>query len=324
MLTRQRPLPRETVHLPFDRGPYRMSMDLTTVPERDWFEIDEHYAAEIAERRQLLADAHDDVFGAVPGSTAARAEALNVVVTALAKHHPDWFTRDRGTLRNHLTGEVWNLKYPPVDPLELAGRLLQDDLCIIQEGPVPPPEAGEADHEAGATAPLFTAAVLCFPSRWRLSEKLGKPLAGVHGSVPLYAKRLERPVDRFMHHLKPSRIACRLNWSIVDNPTLFQPAGKWRAEGGAGITPDNAGEHLYLRVERQTLRRLPSSGAVLFGIRVHVYQSARIIDARLAPGLADAIAALPPESVHYKSVGPIRAPLLGWLAARAGTADAAD
>ncbi|MBS0640134.1 MAG: DUF3445 domain-containing protein, partial [Proteobacteria bacterium] len=239
-------------------------MDLTTAPEAAWFEIDALYPTEMAERRRLLDQAHGDVFGAMRGSDPARAETLGLVAGALAAHHPDWFSRDGDTLRNHLTGETWSLTAPALDPLELAGRLVQEDLCLIQDSP---------------DGPLFTAAVLCFPSRWRLADKLGKPLAAVHGPVPLYADRLSRPVDRFMQHLKPDRIACRLNWSIVDDPALFQPTGKWRTDGGAGITPQNAGERLYLRVERQTLRRLPASGAVLFGIRVHVYPLVGVIDA---------------------------------------------
>ncbi len=116
-----------------------------------------------------------------------------------------------------------------------------------------------------------------FPSRWRLHEKLGKPLAAVHGPVPFYAERLATPVDRFMAKVKPGHIASRLNWSVLDDPAMFQPGGKWREATNNAITPENAGDTLYLRVERQTLRRLPQSGAILFGIRVHSYPLARAI-----------------------------------------------
>ena len=47
------------------------------------------------------------------------------------------------------------------------------------------------------------------PSRWRLHEKLGKPLALVHGPVPFYGERLATPVDRFMARGKPGQIASR-------------------------------------------------------------------------------------------------------------------
>ena len=74
---------------------------------------------------------------------------------------------------------------------------------------------------------------------------------------------------------------------------------------------------MFLRVERQTLRRLPSTGAVLFGIRVHVYALERVIDRPgRAVALAEAVRALPAEVQHYKSLLPFKEPLLGWLGER--------
>jgi hypothetical protein len=292
-----RELSEEVVHLPFSPGPFRMAMDLVSVAEADWFELDRRYREEMAERRRLLATAHGEVFAATPVSDAARVEALEVIVAALTLHHPDWFSCDGGVVSNHLTGESWELG--SVDPLELAGRLVQDDLCLIQNG---------------SDGPVFTAAVLCFPSRWRLMDKIGKTLPDVHGPVPLYADRLAAPVDRFMRHLKAGHIASRLNWSLLDDPALFQPGGKWRVEGDAGITAENAGQRLFLRVERQTLRRLPTTGAVLFGIRVHVYPLSRIVDRPdRAARLAAAVRALPDAVQHYKSLLPFRGALLTWL-----------
>ena len=144
-----------------------------------------------------------------------------------------------------------------------------------------------------------------------MRDKIGKPLAEVHGPVPVYAERLANPVDRFMRHLKPDRIAMRLNWSILDDSALFQPEGKWRSERNDAITADNAGDTLFVRVERQTLRLLPVSGAVLFGIRVHVYPLRRF--AISAARVAAAVRALPDAIVRYKSLPAIQAPLLAWL-----------
>jgi hypothetical protein len=241
------PLPREARYLPFEPGPYKMAMGLATIPHDAWFELDEHYPAELRERRRLLAERHAEVFAALPVSDAARAE----------------------------------------------------DLCLIQ---------------CDGAVPLLTAAVLCFPSRWRLAEKLGRPLAAVHKSVPYYAERLAGPVDRFMRHLKAGHIAARLNWSVLDDAALFQPTGKWREAHNPTVTPLNAGDTLFLRVERQTLRRLPRSDAILFGIRVHVYGlSEAVRDADDAARLAAALRALPDATAHYKSLPPIRGALLAWL-----------
>jgi hypothetical protein len=277
-------------------------MDLVSIPEAAWFELDDRYLPEVAERRRLLTEAHGDVFAAMPPSDAARVEALETIVAALTAHHPDWFSCDGQTIRNHLAGERWNTH--SLDPLELAGRLVQEDWCLIQDS---------------GQGPMFTAAVLCFPSRWRLMEKIGKPLAAVHGPVPFYADRLAAAVDRFMRHLKEGRIASRLNWSLLDDPALFQPGGKWRVDGGAAITAENAGSRVFLRVERQTVRRLPKSAAVLFGIRVHVYSLDRVIDRpERAAALTSAVRALPAEILHYKSVLPFRDTVLQWLNVRQG------
>jgi hypothetical protein len=277
-----------------------MAMDLVTVPESAWFEFDDRYLAELAEKRRLLTGFRDQVFAAAADSDAARVEALNLVASALTVHHRDWFGREGSTLCNHLTGERWDTGH--VDPLDLAGRLVQEDLCLIQ------------NREEG---PVFTAASLCFPSRWRLLDKIGKPLGAVHGPVPHYASRLGGPVDRFMRSLKSGHIVSRLNWSLLDDPALFQPAGKWRTEASQDITAANAGSRVFLRVERQTLRQLPASGAVLFGIRVHVYPLDQVIDrADRARELAGAVRALPVDVQHYKSLLPFKVALLAWLGGR--------
>jgi hypothetical protein len=276
-------------------------MDLVTIPESAWFEFDNRYLAEMAEKRRLFTDFRDQVFAAAADSGAARVEALDLVASALTVHHPDWFEREGSTLCNHLTGERWEIGR--VDPLDLAGRLVQEDLCLIQ------------NRQEG---PVFTAASLCFPSRWRLLDKIGKPLRAVHGPVPHYAGRLAGPVDRFMRHLKSGHIVSRLNWSLLDDPALFQPAGKWRIEANQSITAENAGSRVFLRVERQTLRRLPASGAVLFGIRVHVYPLDQVIDrADRALELAMAVRALPVDVQRYKSLLPFKEALLAWLGGRA-------
>ncbi|MDE2007045.1 MAG: DUF3445 domain-containing protein [Rhodospirillales bacterium] len=275
-------------------------MGLIACPERDWIELDDRYRAEMAERRALLATRRAEVFGADAASVAARAETLALLAAHLPARFPGWFEAAGARLRNRLTGETWNLDDPPDDPLIVAGLLVQEDLCIVA------PRDG---------APVLAAAVLCFPSRWLLADKLGRALSDVHGPVPGYGERLARPVDRFMASLKPGRIAARLNWSLLDDPALFQPEGKFRDRLDPTITPENAPDRLWLRVERQTLRLLPASGAVLFGIRVHVYPLRRIVATpAIARRLAAAVAALPEATARYKSIAPFRAALLAYVA----------
>ena len=293
------PLPPEALHLSFEPGPFRMAMGLTAALTSAWFEIDDRYPEELALRRTLLQTQRDEVLIVTPGSEPACQETLDRVAAHLPEHHPTWFARAGDRLHNHLTNETWNVANPPCEPLELAGRLVQEDLCII---------------ELRDDTPFLTAGVVCFPSRWRLRDKIGRPLLDVHGRVPFYAEKLGRPVNRFMAMVKPGHIAVRYNWSILDDPTLFQLGGKFRTDRNEQITPTNAGESVFVRVERQTLTRLPESGAVIFTIRTHVYPLARVTARpEIAARLAEAVRALPPETVHYKSLGRFRDALLTYL-----------
>ncbi len=276
-----------------------MAMGLVARSTDELLEIDDRYPAEMAERRDLLTRRREAVFAATPSSAAARDDVLRVLAELLPRRYPGWFERAGSELHNRLTGECWDLHASPFDPLELAGRLVQEDLCLIDtQGP----------------SPVLAAAVLCAPSRWRLHEKIGRPLAAVHAPVPLYPDRLAAPVDRFMVALRPGKLAERFNWSLVDDGALFLLGGKHRATADPSFTPDNVAERLFLRVERQTLIRLPGSGAVLFAIRVHSYALAHVL---AVPGaaatLASAVEALPPSLATYKSLPAFRDALLARL-----------
>ena len=297
-------LPPETVHLTFEPGPFRMAMGLIALPDSEMIELDDRYIDEMAERRRLIAAERAEVFHAVPGSEAARQEVLDRLAAYLPERFPQWFAREGTRLSNRLTGETWNLDALPDDPLLVAAQLVQEDLCIVQ------PDA--------ADGVMLTAGAVCFPSRWRLAEKIGKPLPQVHERVPFYGEKLARPVDRFMTMVRPGKLAMRLNWSIVDSAALFQLGGKFRTAHNPDVTPANAGEALFVRVERQTLSRLSKSNAVLFTIRVHVYAVERIAERPdIAARLASAVRGLPPETDLYKSLPAVRDALLGWLDRRA-------
>lgn len=293
-------LPRAATHLPYAAGEFRLSLGLTSIAEAGWIDIDEHYPAHLAERRRLLAERRAAVLAETPGSEAMQAELLEVLAGHLCRHHPDWFARRGDAIENRLLGESLPLGGAP---LEAAGRLVQEDFCLLRE-------------EEDATLRLV-AAVLCFPSRWRLADKIGRPLGPIHGPVPLYKDRLKGPVDRFLSSLKAGRLAQRLNWSVMDDAALFQPTGHGVEEGVSPVMP----ERLVLRVERQTFRRLPRTGGIVFGIRIHVTPLA---DIATIPGeaarLREAVLALPPEMARYKSIAPFRPALLAWLegCARAG------
>jgi Haem-dependent oxidative N-demethylase, alpha subunit-like len=283
---------------PFAVGEFRLSMGLMPLAERDWLELGPDLAVRLAAKRALLASRHDEVFCARREGDAPAAELLGLLAAHLPRYHQDLFRREGDRLFNAATGEVWDVAAPELHPLDLAGRLVAEDLCLLQA-------RGERYVLAGAS--------LCSPARWRLADKMGQPLAAIHGPVPGYEESLGGAVDRFFAALKPGRLVGRFNWSIVDDPAPFQPVAR---DLDAQVTPANAGETLWLRVERQTLRRLVGTGAVVFTIGTHITRLDRVIaSADDAQALAAAIRSMPQAMQVYKRIAAVAAPLLAWLAA---------
>jgi len=285
---------------PFLDGPWRLAMGIKALDLQAWIEIDERFLDQLAERRRLLAERRSEVLAALPESRAGQDELLALLLDHLPARFPDRYRRDDGRIENRATGERFELEAWAGAPLELAGRLVQEDLCLMQRG------------EAGYR---LVAAALCFPAHWRLADKLGRPLQAIHAPVPGFGERLAAPVDRFFASILVERPVWRVNWSLVDTPTLFLPPehrGHPREVAAA-----RAGEELWLRVERQTLRRLPESGDVVFGIHTYVEPLAEAVDSpEAAQALAARIREMPEAMARYKSISPIREPLLAWLDAR--------
>jgi hypothetical protein len=272
-------------------------MGLMPLALADWFELDDEIAADLAAKRALLAARHDEVFAALPEADEPAAELLALLAAHLVEHHPAIFARDGGgRLVNAATAERWDVAAPGLHPLDLAGRLVQEDLCLL------------AASDAG---PVLVAATLCSPARWRLRDKIGRPLDAIHDPVPGYAEALRRPVDRFLALLKPEKPVWRLNWGVMDDPEPFQPEAR---PAPAPVTAANAGETLWLRVERQTLRRLPATGAAVFTIRTHITRlDAAIRSPDSAAALACAVRDMPDASRDYKRIAPVAPALLAWL-----------
>ena len=137
-----------------------------------------------------------------------------------------------------------------------AARAHHEDMCLLTLAP------GEQQYRLVGTA-------VAWPSDWTPADKMGLPLRALHAPIQGYEEQLASGVDHFMAKLKPGAIYGRANWFIAATG-----ARRWVAEppeiAFAGVTPDNAGERLFVRSERQTLRRLPETGAILFTIGIYV------------------------------------------------------
>jgi hypothetical protein len=291
-------------HYSFLDGPYRLAMGLHALEPGEWLETGADAAPQMAERRRLLTERPAEVVAALPESVPGQQELYALVLAHLPERFPDRWQRVGAALVDQLSGE--RFASVPDDPLATLGRMVQEDFCLMQASP---------------SGYRLTAAVLCFPAHWRLADKLGRPLDVIHTPVPGFDARLARSVDRFFAGLLVERPVWRVNWSLVDTPELFRPP-ELRTRPRR-IDAARAGEQLWLRVERQTLRRLAASGDVVFGIRTYLEPLAEVTP-EVAHALALRVREMPPAMAAYKGIGSIRAPLLDYLERRATKARSAE
>ena len=154
------------------------------------------------------------------------------------------------------------------------------------------------------------AASLSAPSHWSLTEKFSKSLMDLHHGVPGYKEDIGQRVDEIFNRLPAERILERFNWSIYDDPKLFQPVHSKPLVEFKESKPNK----LFLRVERQTIRKLPVYGTVLFTIRVYVDPIESILnDEHTLASLKMALENLSEPMKKYKSIDQLEKTLLLWL-----------
>jgi hypothetical protein len=213
---------------------------------QDWLILDEAYAAQMAERRHLIAAQPGLVHALLPRARAAAGELMETIRPRLPGL--GFVARDAGWT----CPDGVQVPDDPDAPLLTLGRLLQSDFCLLQDGP--------SGH-------VLTGAILCFPSSWTLAQKIGRDMAAIHVPVASYDAGLAARVQRLFDAIRPEQPMWRGNVLDYDDPALFQP----RLEGQA--RPPRAGDlGRFIRAERQSLLRLPRTRAVVFGI--HVWQVA--------------------------------------------------
>ena len=214
------------------------------LPLKDIFGDNDERATQIDQKSHLFATKHAEVFSALPAAESASLELLELVYEHISKYHLS-------------TPPPIN---PALHPLESAARSLPEDLLLIA------PRYISNSSQSDAISWHLEAAALAFPAHWVLAEKMNQPLRAIHQPVPHYDEKLASPVDRFFTTMQIGPISSRQNWSLQFGDQLFSPQRSKRQSS----TTNNGLEELFLRIENQTLRKLPKTGYVAFTIRTHL------------------------------------------------------
>ena len=203
---------------------------------------------------------------------------------------------------------------------EDAGPLLRETAGFARSLGIPPVEAASAAELGGAWEPDFVlldealhvqAGCVCFPSFWSLPEKLGQAIDLVHAPVPGLNAEVGAKIRVFLERLKPGEIWERWNWGLAATPERNCHPVMQRPRLDAAVTLATT----WFRVEHQALVRLPETGSILFGIRIHssTLEAEAAASPEFAPALKRLLETMPEAVLDYKGLAACREGLAGLL-----------
>ena len=170
---------------------------------------------------------------------------------------------------NRILGKEFQIRSMP--PLEMLLENVSEDFAITLKNQ----ETGEYEFRAG---------IICSSLGWNVASKIGKSLKQIHEPIPDYKEKMSMSMDRlalFPHPVYPdcadlhryfSKMLTntpiqRGSWGLEYLQPLYMPPNDSHAEHRNWQNPDLKLEDIFIRVDWQTLRRLPLSGAIVFNFK---------------------------------------------------------
>jgi hypothetical protein len=291
-LEHTKPLPYRA----FRYGPkYHITMGLRKVEPIEWVELDSDFPKYHADKKARIEEMGEKCVHTHPDAMPAALELLEELADYLPARYPSMYRRTARGIDNMWSGESFDIMQRPLaeDPMRICSRLVQDDLALMIEQP-----DGQYRLMAGS---------ILLAGFWRLSDKFGMTLSDIHtsGDVPHFRSKLEGSMMKFFQRLKCDTFYSRNNYFIQVDDCLpwSHSIGEETAEvvGWATAEKDKAIKHHYFRSERQSLRRLPKTGAVTFTIRTYFLPVTEMVKEPYVPGrLASAVRSWDGDVARYK------------------------
>lgn len=274
------------------------------------FDVDEHYLSEMHDRALVL---NEDPLRcqSLPHMTLAGWDLLELIMESKARDYPEWFEL-------HKNGQAWHwINRPlgidqkftfldettlPYGPMEYITRQSQGDFTLQDQ----------RDENLWMDAGMVTT-----QADWSLDFDIGMGFHEWHAPVPRAHEMgvFDRAL-KFLLKLQHGAPVRRFNWTLTVDPLLDTSPENYPKWGPmrADIRPENVGERMHLRVELQTLHRLPRSNAIAFAIRCYLIRFDDLVTIpkwgrRLHRVLRD----IPDDLATYKGFLRNRNSLVQWL-----------
>ena len=161
-------------------------------------------------------------------------------------------SRDKSTFHNGLLRTTTNIK--SMHPLHVLLNNVPEDFAIVLR-----------NEQDGMY--YFRAGIVCSSLGWNVSTKIGLQLKDIHKPIPDYKEKMSFSMDRYFTKMPTNSPIQRASWGLEIGTPLFMPPGDPHEQFRVKQKEDLTIEECHLRVDWQTLRRLPLSGGVVFNFK---------------------------------------------------------
>lgn len=219
-----------------------------------WLEVENSYISRVNERKRLFQEHGNKVLDHLPGSDLACKELMEMCLQFYCARYPKHFSMsaDKKTFFNGLLKTETDIK--SMRPLQVLLNNVPEDFAIMLR-----------NEDDGMY--YFRAGTICSSLGWNVGTKIGMQLKDIHQPIPDYKEKMSFSMDRYFSKMPTNSPIQRGSWGLEIETPLFMPAGHPHEKYRETQKEDLAIDDCYLRVDWQTLRRLPLSGAIVFNFK---------------------------------------------------------
>ncbi|KAJ8127212.1 hypothetical protein O1611_g6424 [Lasiodiplodia mahajangana] len=243
------PIPKPYLDFDIDRA----KPPLTKLEPDWWIELESTYKGRIAQRKELYAKHGSAVLQWLPGSELACKELMEIAIQFVCGRYPQYFSlsEDRLWLENKILGVRANIREK--HPLLILLDHIPEDFAITLRDP-----------DTGYY--VFRAGIICSALGWNVASKIGLKLHEIHQPIPDYHK-MQFSMDRFFSKMPTNKPIQRGSWGLEVDQPLYMPPGDSHEAYRDFQDKSLTRSRLHLRVDWQTLRRMPLSGGIVFNFK---------------------------------------------------------
>lgn len=261
------------------------------------FDVDEHYVAEMRDRALVLVE--DPLrCQSLPHMELAGWDLLELIMESKARDYPHWFSLTKDGNQWHWINRPLQIEQRftfmdastlPYGPLEYITRQTQGDFTLQDQ----------RDDDLWIEAGMVTT-----QADWSLDFDIGMSFKQWHAPVPLaHQMNIFDRALKFLLKLQHGAPVRRFNWTMTVDPLLDTSPENYPKWGPSKttMTPETIGHRQHLRVELQTLHRLPRSNAIAFPIRCYLIRFDELVTVpKWARRMHRVVQTIPDELATYK------------------------